>query len=251
MIDHISQVKRAGGNRVWDAERLRVSSHPTAGLPAEKLTFDAECKLIARFNRSKKTDFRAIDKLVLHNLREAVAYIRKVSNFELQEDEILSFSYENLRKQAVRFRTRFGVRFFAYSKRGLRGAMNRYWETRDVVKHSGAHVQWEMATWANDTPHGGPARTKRHPDITDPDATPDIEGQIDSGFAAIELRDRFKRMEKLMVALLNKREQAIITLFYIQGLNSVDISRLIGLSKGHVLQIRDSALRKLREAIVS
>src|SRR5690242_20467963 len=105
-------------------------SAPFDDLP-EKITLEEEQLLI------KKGTAEAKVMLVMATMREAVKYCQGLSQNggEFKTDELISLCYDVLVKSAERFKPGYS-RFMAFCKPRLRGAINRNWKVRDVVKHA-------------------------------------------------------------------------------------------------------------------
>src|SRR5258708_7664886 len=103
-------------------------------LPDKNLTKDQETALSRSIQKGPGKQ-EAIHRLVVNNLKEASIYAKHYCPKDLFADgEIMSLCYDVLTKSAPRFKPEFGIRFVAFCKPRLRGAVKRHCTTLDVVK---------------------------------------------------------------------------------------------------------------------
>jgi DNA-directed RNA polymerase specialized sigma subunit len=108
-------------------------------LPSETLTRDEENLLAKKIKKGGARAEDAANKLALYNMREGFLYAKGVGHKITDEGEVFSLTYKALLSSAYRFDPKFGGRFFAFSKARIRGALKRYWNSLDTVKHASLH----------------------------------------------------------------------------------------------------------------
>lgn len=224
-----------------------------SSLPEEKLTRDQEKELVKRI-RNGPNKKAALDKLVLHNLKEATIYAKHYCPKDLFSDgEILSLCYDVLVKSAPRFRTLFGLRFLAFTKHRLRGAVKRHCTTLDVVKH---------ASMKRHDSIGGPTflpftgGTDQAHATTGPDNIYDVNtctqgGVEDFDFSGVDMRELMVPLKSVISKKLNPRQQMILRLVYDLGFNMQEIGDMLAVSRSAVQMTHSSALEILRRELLS
>ena len=189
-------------------------------LPAATFTRvqeDILAKRIQKFQRPAD-----VNKLVMANIREAVIYGRRVSRETICDSELISICYDALMKNARRFQPG-RVRFFAFAKAGVRGALARSWKTKDVVRNGATE------------PHGED-ETKPVP----------LEEIVDPDFAAIHTNDRWGYVEKIINRQCNTQEKTVLTLAYRSGFNFQEIGNMLGVTRSAIHSTHQRALKKVR-----
>jgi RNA polymerase sigma factor (sigma-70 family) len=204
------------------------------GFPEEKLTTAQENAL------AKRGTATAHNKLVLHNMREAVKYSKRVCGAAISDAELLSLCYGAMLNAARRFKPNW-ARFFAFSKAHLRGAVKEYFNTQKVIKKGFTVSREEL----RDT-----LCMSNDPDTQ----TLDVEvltGEIaDPDFKTVKLREQWALVAPLL-KLLSQREAMVIDLHYKSGFTLTDIGKKLGVTCEAVRHIHGSALKKIRNKLLA
>jgi RNA polymerase sigma factor (sigma-70 family) len=205
-------------------------------LPEDKLTEVAEEALACKI-QNDKTDEGSINKLVLHNMREAFLYSKKVCRERLPDDELFSLCYATLVRNAKRF-TPKGVRFFAFTKVAIRGAIARHWRSLDTVRNASMHET------------GEPATPRCLPELDDAYDAPrfdlSTDPSIDADFKGIEIRERMIAVSAIMEDKLTDQEQMIISLVYTSGFNFQEVGDLLGITRSAAQLSHAKSIKKIR-----
>lgn len=186
------------------------------------------------FERKKKGDKKARDKLIEHNLRLVSHIIRKYySSFE-NTDELLSIGSVGLIKAVDSFKADYGTRFATYGAKCVQNEILMYF--RSLKKNIG-----EVSI--NDTI-----------DI-DKDGNPltylDIISVEESLEEKLDLQVHIERVRELVDRVLLPRERDIIVLRY--GLKGYapktqrEVAKHLKISRSYVSRIEKRALEKLKE----
>lgn len=208
------------------------------GLPEiGSLTRDQEVELIGT---SPET-------LALHNMREGFVYAKKCCRAMLSDDEVYSAVYEALCKAANNFKPGH-IRFFAYSKPYVRGALSSVWRSKDTVKRGKNAVELVSESDADmsimereEDADGITGILFREKHIPIPPLT---EHDIES----IQIREEYKLLEPLLRSALTDKEQTVIALKYKSGLTFQKIGELLDTSRPDIQVTHARALKKLRSA---
>jgi RNA polymerase sigma factor (sigma-70 family) len=212
-------------------------------LPADVLTREQEFALAATIQKTKDED--TVNDLVLHTMREGFLYAKKVCRSKIEDDELFSLCYIALRRNAKRFRPG-GVRFFAFAKPGMRGALSRYWKTLDTVKNSSLHES-EVEDYA-------PAQVFIGSDIEQDDYTSAVcfayrdadEPTVDPDFRSIDIREKLDIVKDIAKRKLSEQERMILDLTYTSGFTFQKIGDLTNTTRSAAQLIHTKALRKIR-----
>lgn len=199
------------------------------GVPEEKLTVEQETALHAA------GDF---DALVSHTLREAFYYAKGCyQSASLSEGEVLSAVYAGLTGAVKNFQ-KGRIRFFAYSKPYVRGALSRattanclvptVYKTEELPIED--HEEDEESSYVPTKRPGGSAET------------PEIE--------ALCLKEEWLQLRPVLMEVLDEKERIIIELSYIGGLILQEIADLLGVTRSDVHHCRMEALRKVRNRLI-
>ena len=224
-------------------------------LPDKNLTRDQEAILSRRIRKGPgKQD--AIDSLVVNNLKEASIYAKHYCPKDLFSDgEIMSLCYDVLTKSAPRYKPQFGIRFVAFCKHRLRGAIKRHCCTLDIVKHASLKRQ-DMNGPAFVTFLGGcevPNRDKSTVREDSPAAeiyeTCTLGGTVDFDFTGIDIRELWVPMMRVVKDRLNPRQRMVLRLVYDLGFNMQEIGDMLVVSRSAVQMTHSSALRILRHEL--
>jgi len=216
-------------------------------LPDRRLTSEEEKELskTIRFGSRPKD---AVKKLVLHNLKEATIYAKHYCPADLFSDgEIMSLCYDVLRKSAPRFRPSFGIRFLAFCKHRLRGAVKRHCCTLDVVKHASVK-RTDSAGGATFVPFTG--GIDKYCPLTDEVSTCTQGGTEDFDFAGVEVRELMLPLKALIRKKLNPRQRMVLRLIYDLGFNMQEIGDFLAVSRSAIQMTHSSALEILRDELV-
>lgn len=189
----------------------RLKDLPPAILP------DAEQALLALNRR---------EDIVLHTLRDAVAYLKRVSRDNIPEDELLSVAYAALTKAVRPFQSGRG-RFISYAKNQLKSEISRYWRSRDVVRDAFRHEAPETYEFPK----------------------PLAAGYVEPSFEEIHWREQWARVEPVIRKTLTPIEIKVLEFRYKFSYTLEATGEEIGKSRERVRQIEKKALDKLRAAL--
>lgn len=187
------------------------------------------------------------NQLVLGAMREGFAYAKQCCRASLPDDDIYSLTYAALQSATKNYDAAKG-RFFAYAKVFIRGNICREWRSKDVVKHSSLHQDDEQQHY--------PFPSTHFPDdyedlLSDGDENiPWQGGSVEPEFDLIATRERWKIIQPIIEAKLNKREQLVIELKYNTGFGFPKIGELLGISRQAVESVHSRALRKVRNELM-
>jgi RNA polymerase sigma factor (sigma-70 family) len=229
-------------------------------LPDKRLTREQETLLSRRIHKGPRKQ-QAIEHLVVNNLREASLYAKHYCPKDLFSDgEVVSLCYDVLLKSAPRFRPAFGIRFLAFCKHRLRGAVKRHCTTLDVVKHaSEKRIDLDGPTFVSFS--GGSDRTQPKERFSDnvgiawnvnDDDTPTCTqgGTIDFDFMEVDMREWWVPLKSLIREKLNPRQRMVLRLVYDLGFNMQEIGDMLAVSRSAIQMTHSSALEILRRELV-
>lgn len=230
------------------------------GLPSERLNPEQEQLLARNLVRPDKevsgnVKQAARNLLVIHAMWESFFYARRCCRMKLPDDEIYSLSYDALCRAVSNFRPG-KIRFFAYAKVYVRGAICKAWKQKDVVKNSSSHESLMIEdVWSTlqhgeervdmeDGRYGFCASTltdwqqkfrekKLFPDCEDPD------------FSTVHTHEIWSILEPFLKGL-SSREREVITMMYKQGLNLREIGDQLKVRRQAIDITHQRALKKLR-----
>lgn len=218
-----------------------------AGLPHVKLDRAEETTLARRIRKGPGKQ-AAIDRLVLWNLREATIYtMHYVPHGRFAEGEIMSLCYDVLVKSAPRFLPCFGIRFVAFAKNRLRGAIKRHMTTLDTVKHASVKRTDSIGgpTFLPFTGGMDVVNHKMHGLESNEYETCTQGGVEDFDFVGVGLRECGPSL-KSALGKLNPRQRMILRLVYDLGFNMQEIGDMLAVSRSAVQMTHSSALTTLR-----
>jgi RNA polymerase sigma factor (sigma-70 family) len=210
-------------------------SEPLTLLPG-KLAPEAELELVKKI-KAGNVDARAT--LALANMREAIAYARRVTGGMIPDSQLASACYDVLWRGSVRFDPKYGKRFFAFCKVGVRGWCRNIWKEREVVKN------------AKPEDVEKPARRISHHfescEIWDDknEVTPEYEIE-EPDFRGIQMRERMTLIMGVSRKICTVKERQILGLTYFAGFNFQETADLIGVSRAAVQGMNSKALHKIR-----
>lgn len=224
------------------------------GLPEHPLTTEEENVLakIIQGNRAAPMRLRkedAINKLVLHNMRESIPYAMRCCRSGLEESEIFSLCYSALMKAVTNFKPN-NIRFFAYSKVYVRGEISRTWKKRDVVKSASLHETSPEPDFIRRMVNEGDQKSER--ELVVRDIKPIEPDFVEPEFRLIDLKEKWRVVEPLLRRVLGDRERTILTLYYEAGFPFEEIGDLLvpNISRQRVQIIHNEAMVKLRGALI-
>lgn len=177
------------------------------------IRLEEERKLIDRGTK------KALDTLALHNLQEAVIYVRHCSRGNIGQEEIISLCWVALRQAAKNYchRKSRGIRFFAFAKQYLRGQISAERKKKLVVRNA-EHQSF--------------------------DGTED--STVEPDFSNLESKELLAGLRPAIFSELNDRERAILILRYQAGFSFTEIGERIGFSRQSIQKCHAAALEKLR-----
>lgn len=197
------------------------------GIPEDKLSVEQEEALLREGDRVT---------LIAHNTREAFHYGQGThQSHGLSDGEILSAAYDGLTAAAKNWQPG-RLRFFAYSKPYVRGALSRATRANCVVRtvREAEPLPVEEPEESEDS-YVPPRTVVEHHE-------PDIE--------AVCLREEWTQIRPVLFDVLDEKERIIVELSYIGGLNLREISDLLGVSRSDVHHGRMEALKKVRNRLM-
>ncbi len=230
-------------------------------LPEKRLTRDQETSLSLRIQKGPRKQ-AAAEQLVVNNLREASLYAKHYCPKDLFSDgEIVSLCYDVLCKSAPRFCPSFGIRFLAFCKHRLRGAVKRHCTTIDVVKHAsvkrsdpdgptfieftgGSDVVKLSESFMN-LPNSG---DYAYPDI-DEAPTCIQGGTTDFDFAGVDMRELWVSLKSIIRDRLTERQRMVLRLVYEMDFNMQEIGDMLAVSRSAVQMTHSAALEILRREL--
>jgi len=225
-------------------------------LPDRNLTKDQEAALSRRIRKGPGKK-EALDRLVVNNLKEASIYAKHYCPKDLFSDgEIMSLCYDVLTKSAPRFQPSFGIRFVAFCKHRLRGAVKRHCTTLDVVKHASVK-RTDNEGGPSFIPFVGGCEIPNRDKGTDREDSPASEiyetstqgGTVDFDFTGVDMRELLVPLRHVLREKLNPRQRMILRLVYELGFNMQEIGDMLAVSRSAVQMTHSSALQILRREL--
>lgn len=208
--------------------------------PAEKLSRAEENALAKRIRKGYQS---ALNKLVLHTMREAVTYAAYCSHNEIPQSDLISSCYESLVRSAKKFKPGYS-RFMAYCKPAIRGDLKRVWTRKKVVRNASTIPMDEVHTTI--TPKPGVT--------TEPEDQSHIEAElgqtVEPDFQSIFTKERWELVKGIIAEVCTERERTILDLMYRGGLSAAEVARMDNLSRERIRQIHGEALKKVRCALM-
>jgi RNA polymerase sigma factor (sigma-70 family) len=222
-------------------------------LPEKNLTKDQEAVLSRRVRKGPGKQ-SAVDALVINNLKEASIYAKHYCPKDCFSDgEIMSLCYDVLTKSAPRFRPSFGLRFVAFCKHRLRGAVKRHCCTLDVVKHASMKrtdkeggPAFVMFQGGCEVPNRDKATIRDDSTAAEFYETNTQGGTVEFDFAGVDMRELWAPLKQLMTDRLNPRQRMVLRLVYDLGFNMQEIGDMLAVSRSAVQMTHSSALAILR-----
>lgn len=211
-------------------------------LPTEPLTRAEEDRLA----NSRSEEDR--NKLVLHSMREAMAYAHRCCRGALEQDDLFSLCYDALQKAASRFKPK-KIRFFAYAKADVRRAIGDMWRSKDLVRNSSMHEEKDFSFSV--IPQGS-----AHCEDLEPEEIlrkEELENiylhaipSIDPEFEMIHLRERWELVKPIIQTKLTDTERMVIDLHFNGDIGFEEIGELLGVCRERTRMIQFNALKKVR-----
>lgn len=213
------------------------------GLPTEKLEMEREDALASTGSEANR------ETIVLHNMREAFFYARHVCRGRLPEDEIYSAVYGALAHAVRNYRpgTKVGIRFFAYAKPYVRGALCKEWKAKSVVKHA----DHETLSVPVESEAGDRDYSVNHDDGHSVDSLMkwEVQENQEPAFDEIHLREQLEIIRPILKTHLSEHERMIIELTYSGQHNFEELSKLLGVTRSAVQNSHTRAIRKVRAVL--
>lgn len=219
--------------------------------PSEILTPEEENAIAVT---PKDDDEGAREKLILHNMREALLYAKKCSYGKLADGDLVSVCYLGLRDAASNFAPN-KIRFFGYSKPYIRGRIYSEFRSLRVVKKSDSvqHVATSVRPEVDDDLTGtNTPYTPNYRDNLETEYKPLEPESENFNFDLTQFREEWQLIEPLVQDILSDKERMILELRYISGYNFRQIGDLfaVPVSRSHVQHIHGIALEKIRAELV-
>jgi DNA-directed RNA polymerase specialized sigma subunit len=206
-------------------------------LPNEKaLTLKEEASLQKRGRLSQ---------LVMANMREAVVYA-KACNGKIADDELVSICYDTLMKTAKKFHPKHRVRFFAYSKPRIRGALIRHFSTSALVRNGDCISLDDSRTHCTSA-----AADHVHRFSTEDVSECFPENAVEPEFDLMEFRERFAEISHVVIKHCNDREQAILMLVFNYSFTFERAGRCFGICRAAAQAIASDAIDRVRKIILN
>lgn len=212
-----------------------------ASLPKIRLTKAQEFALATKLQKRPTEDL--LNELVLDNMEEGFIYTKGVCRGRIPDDEIFSLVYKTLYRNAKRFQPRpGGIRFLAFAKAGLRGALSRYWTGINTVRNA-------KAIFSLSTNNGYSCPYFGDEDVANPSLMEDGEPTTDPEFDAIQLRERLAFVKAAMEKKLSAQERMVIDLVYNQSFNFQEVGDLLGVTRSAIQSMHAESLKKIRQEL--
>lgn len=176
----------------------------------------------------KKGTKKSLEKLILHNMAEAVIYSRHCSRGALSEGELISLSWVALQAASRTYCCRHGsgIRFLAFGKPSLRGQIKAERKKNRVVRNAD------------------------HQPIDIVNDIPLVETTVEPDHSNIESKELLAGLRPALFSELTDRERAIIILRYSAGFSFTEIGERIGYSRQSVQKTHAKSMEKLRSVLL-
>ncbi len=168
----------------------------------------------------------------------------------------MSLCYDVLTKSAPRFKPSFGIRFVAFCKHRLRGAVKRHCCTLDIVKHASVK-RTDSAEGPTFLPFAGGCEIANPELPTVREDSPAAEvfetntqgGTFDFDFSGVDIRELWIPLSRVLQEKLNPRQRMVLRLVYDLGFNMQEIGDMLAVSRSAVQMTHSSALEILRREL--
>lgn len=207
-------------------------------LPQEKLTLAQEFELGRKIQKKKNS--ADIETLVLHNMREAFLYAKKVCRAQINDGLIFSVCYRALDRMAKMYQPQ-KLRFFVYAKVAIRGEISNYQESLAVVRNAVTISSDVIEMDDNMSGKGSELLLitgARPPKVWEPHTNPETD--------SLEQKESIALIRATMARILNEQEMMIMDLVHKAGFNFQEIARLLGISRSAVQATYSHTLKKVR-----
>jgi len=209
----------------------------------EPLTVEQERHYAGRIKR-RKGDREAINFLIEHSLREAVLYLRELSKHQVEDGELVSVSYKALDRAARNFDPKHG-RYFHFAKKALRGLLTEYWRGLETVKK--AHTtSWDA--YIEEGRDRTASRRGIEREIEGVDESGEIEGKVEPDFSAIDAKEQWEAIEKV-IGCLTPFERAVILFIRHTGFSFREAGEEFNCSRAWIGVTWNRAIAKLKEEL--
>lgn len=214
-------------------------------LPLATLTVEQEMKLATKIQSDRFTE-EDVNALVMNNIKQACLYGKRCSYGKIHDDEVLSICYAALVQNAKRFKPG-GIRFFAFAKPGIRGALIRSWTLKETVRNAKTSSLDEMLE--NQTKRCGEndATGTECPDRQDQPQEV-FERSEEFNFAELTREEEWRNVEIVMGNVCSEQEQMVIRLTYKGNFSFQEIARLRGVTRAHAQSLHEKAIAKIRKS---
>lgn len=222
--------------------------------------------LLQNTNISKKERESLLEELVLGNLRFVISVAKIYQNQGLPLNDLINEGNIGLIKAANRFNPESGLRFISYAvwwvKQSIMASLNEYSRTIRVPSNVIQESQKEKRNQNDDEFSLNKDESNYYsfiPSCVSLDNEINEEGDqlidivpnrnADNPENSLNTKDEIKKRVALMLSVLDEREKTIIERYY--GLNGVesnldDLGEEFGCTKERIRQLRDKAIKKLR-----
>ena len=242
---------------IKDLKRIPVISHERQ---------DEIFLLLQKNDITKKEREKLLNELVLGNLRFVISVAKLYQNQGLDILDLISEGNIGLIKAANRFKPDSGLRFISYAvwwvKQSILASLNENSRTIRIPSNIIQENQKEKKSSIDDEFSLNKSETNLNPFIPtcislDDDINEDGDQLIDvipnrnadNPENALNTKDEIRKKVSLMLSVLDDREKTIIERYY--GLNGIesnleDLGEEFGCTKERIRQLRDKAIKKLR-----
>lgn len=222
--------------------------------------------LLQKNDISKKEREKLLNELVVGNLRFVISVAKLYQNQGLDILDLISEGNIGLIKAANRFKPDSGLRFISYAvwwvKQSIIASLNENSRTIRIPSNIIQENQKEKKTHIDDEFSFNKSESNLNPFIPtcislDDDINEDGDQLIDvipnrnaeNPENILNTKDEIKKKVSLMLSVLDDREKTIIERYY--GLNGIesnleDLGEEFGCTKERIRQLRDKAIKKLR-----
>ena len=186
------------------------------------------------FKQYAKGDKSAKDKLILHNLRLVAHIVKKYSNQQDVQDELISIGTIGLIKAVTTFDCEKGNRFAAYGSRCIENEILMYFRS---MKKNAKDVHFDEPI---DVDKDGNQLTLMDIIAAEGDLCDEVDTRID-----------LAKLKQCVISVLDEREREIISLRYglygSRPLTQREVAGLLEISRSYVSRIEKRAIEKLAD----
>lgn len=204
--------------------------------------------------------------LVMTAIREALLYTRKCSYGKIPDDALLSLCYETMLMSAKIFKPG-RLRFFAYCKARLRGAVKRYWRSLETVRNAetvslDVESPYKPGFRRGSSKRLGPIEVRTKPFVLerptpiyeDEDESPPtmsdiMGGVVEPEFEKMQLNDSWELISTAMRRYCTDQEKTVLYLAFKCQLSFEEIGDLLDISRQFASVTAKKAINKLRRAL--